>query len=340
MSLATKYRPKTFDDVVEQPVIVDCLRNMCNQEVLENRNLLLIGPAGTGKTSSARLISNALNGCNSEPIEIDAASNNGVDYMRDIVQQAKSYPIGVKYKTIIVDEAHSLSNQAWQCLLKVLEESPARTVFIFCTTNPEKIPATVISRLQVFRLSKISLDGIYNRLKYVLDQEQIQYEDDAVLLIAKLAQGGMRDALTMLDRVLAYTDKITSEDTEKALNLPSYNDFFDLLGAFAKHDNSAITKILYQAYNGDSNYINWLEAFQAFVVNVMSFIYLQDINKTSIPSHYKEKLMKYTDAHAFVCIKLSNVLMQMFRDIKTSSYQYEVSLSYLCHPKTPKGAAQ
>lgn len=240
--------------------------------------------------------------------------------------------------TFVTGNCHSLSNAAWQSLLKVLEESPAKSVFIFCTTNPEKIPDTIISRLQVFRLSKISLDGIFNRLKYILDKEQIQYDEDAVMLIAKLSGGGMRDAITMLDKSLSYSSELTSNSVELALNLPNYNDFFNLLGAYAKHDNASVTSILTSVYESDSNFMNWIEAFQAFVINVMKYVYLRDINKTSIPEHYNDKLSVYSDAHAFVCLKLSNVLLQMLKDIKDSRYQLEIALSYLCVLKKGSGS--
>lgn len=336
MSLATKYRPKTFDDVVEQPIIVNSLKNMCHKDKLEHRNLLLVGSAGTGKTTLARIVGNELNGCESDPIEIDAASNNGVENMREIVQQAKSFPIGMKYKIIIVDECHALSNAAWQSLLKVLEESPAKTVFIFCTTNPEKIPDTIISRLKVYRLSKISIHGIYNRLVAVLNAESVTFDQDAAMLIAKLAGGGMRDALTMLDNVLSYTDNVTVESVRLALNLPDYDDFFKLLCAYSKHDNAFITELLDSVYNGDSNFITWLSAFQAFVMNVLKYIYLKDINKTSIPDKYEEVFSSYGEAHAMACIRLSNVLLQLLKDIQFSDYQLELALSYLCRTRKEK----
>jgi DNA polymerase-3 subunit gamma/tau len=193
----------------------------------------------------------------------------------------------------------------------------------------------------VFRLSKISLDGVFNRLKYILNQESIQYDEDAVMLIAKLAGGGMRDAITMLDKVLSYSNEVKSESVELALNLPNYEDFFNLLGAYAKHDNAKVTEILDTIYNSDSNFINWIEAFQAFVTNVMKYVYLRDINRTTIPSHYNDKLSMYSEPHALVCLKLSNTLLQMMNEIKDSRYQLEIALSYLCViPKqTKKGSA-
>ena len=193
-NLASKYRPSDLSEVTEQSVVVDIVRNICNSKDITNRNFLFIGPAGCGKTTTARIIANALNDGKGEPIEIDAASHSGVDSVREIITQMRSYPLGSKYKVFIIDECHSLSQQSWQALLKTLEEQPAKTVTCLCTTNPEKIPATILSRVQTFQLSKISLEGIYNRLKYIIEQENnegagITYKDDALLFIAKSQVG-------------------------------------------------------------------------------------------------------------------------------------------------------
>lgn len=340
MTLANKFRPKTFDDVVEQKLVTNILSNMCRNE-LSNRNFLLIGPAGTGKTTLARIIGNTLNDCECEPIEIDAASNSGVESMRDIVQQAHSYPIGAKYKLFIIDECHALSSAAWQSLLKVLEESPAKSVFIFCTTNPEKIPTTILSRVQTFQLSKISLDGIYSRLKHVLENENlsgnsIEYTEDGVLFIAKLANGGMRDALTLLDKVLVYTHDISSESVAEALNLPNYDDYFSLLGAIAKKDNATIISTVHDVYNSGVNFVKWFEDFHSFIINIVKYIFLQDINKTLIPAHYQDKINKYGTAHSAICIKLANKLVNINHELRTTNYQQEVVLTHLCSIPVPK----
>lgn len=337
MSLATKYRPKSFTDVVEQSLIVDMLSNIC-KEKLTNRNFLFIGPAGCGKTTLGRIVGNVLNNNTGEPIEIDAASHSGVDKMRDIIQQARTYPIGCTYKIFIIDECHSLSSQAWQALLKPLEESPAKSVFIFCTTNPEKIPATILSRVQTFQLSKISLDSICSRLTYVLDSEiaegkDIVYEKEAVNYIAKLANGGMRDALTLLDKALAYSNNISSQTLSKALGLPNYDDYFMLLSAIAKRDNVTITQVVDDVYNSGVNFVKWFENFHSFVINIVKYIFLQDINKTMIPSHYSDKISKYTTAHSNICLKLANTLIKLNQELKSTNYQQEITLTYLCSPK-------
>lgn len=334
-NLANKYRPKTFDEMIEQTMIVDMVRRMCENSNLTCRNFLFIGPPGTGKTTLSRCIGRQLNGTLDQVIEIDAASHNGVDYARDLVSQAQSYPVGTPWKIFIVDECHSLSSAAWQTLLKVLEDGPARTIWLFCTTNPEKIPATIISRVQVFQLSKISLEGITNRLKYIIECENndgrgITYTDDAVQYIAKMANGGMRDAITTLDKALAYSNDLTIENVVKALGLPSYDEFFDLLSAYAKKDNAAIAKIIDNVYNSGVNFIKWFENFHSFVIQILKYVYLQDINYTTIPSFYDSKLSKYNVKHANICLKLANILVKLNSELKSSQYLQELALTYLC----------
>lgn len=243
---------------------------------------------------------------------------------------------------ILVHNCHTFSTSAWQVLLKTLEEGPAKSIFILCTTNPEKIPATILSRVQTFQLSKISLDGIKKRLIHVLECEKaegrhIEYTDDAVGFIAKMANGGMRDSLTLLDKALAYSENITSENLSKALDLPNYEDFFALLNAYAKKDNTQIAAIIHRVYNSGANFIKWFESWHAFVVNVLKYIFLQDINATMIPSYYQDKISKYGPAHAVICLKLANTLVKLNHELKSTQYLQELALTYLCsYPK--KGA--
>ena len=310
---------------------------MCESKNLENRNFLLIGPAGTGKTTSARIMANILNEGKGEPIEIDAASHSGVDAMRDIVQQARSYPVGCKYKVFIIDEVHSISPAGWQVLLKTLEENPAKSVFLLCTTNPEKIPATILSRVQTFQLSKISLEGINKRLTHILEEEKkegrnITYSPEAVNYIAKLANGGMRDAITLLDKALAFSEDVSSENVYKALNLPSYDDYFLLLNAVAKKDNKSIADIIHKVYNSGVNFTKGFEGFHAFICNIVKYIFLQDINATMIPAHYQDKISNYGTAHSTLCLKLAAKLLKLNQELKGTQYLQEVALTYLCTP--------
>lgn len=334
VNLATKHRPKTFDEVCEQELIVTILTKMC-QGVLQNRNFLFIGPAGTGKTTLARIVGRMLNDGEDYAIEIDAASHGGVEDVRDLVKQAQTYPVVGKYKIFILDECHAFSDKAWQAMLKVLEEQPAKSIFIFCTTNPEKIPATIISRIQTFQLSKISLKGIYERLMFVIKSEisegrSIEYTPDSVMFIAKLANGGMRDALTTLDKALAFSETLSMDNLSKALNLPAYDDYFELLMAIAKKDNIRITEIVHRVYNSGVNFTNWFERFHQFVINIVKFVFLKDISMTMIPSHYLEKISKYNESHSTLCLRLANKLVRLNHELKTTNYQQELVLTHLC----------
>ena len=169
-SLAIKYRPKTFDDVTEQVFIKAILSNQLKSGEVKHA-YLFCGGAGTGKTTCARIFASEINKGSGNPIEMDAASQNGVDDVREIIQQAKTKSIDSEYKVFIIDECHAFSNNAWQAMLKIIEEPPAKSIFIFCTTNPEKIPKTIISRVQRYDFQRISQKGIVDRLKNILEQE-------------------------------------------------------------------------------------------------------------------------------------------------------------------------
>lgn len=169
-TLAVKYRPKEWSDVVEQDSTKAILQQQLESNSIKNA-YLFVGGAGTGKTTCARIFADEINNHEGTPIELDAASNSGVDDVRNIIQQAKLKSLDSEYKVFIIDECHSLSNTAWQAFLKLIEEPPAKSIFIFCTTNPEKIPKTILSRVQRYDFKRISQKGIIDRLKQILDKE-------------------------------------------------------------------------------------------------------------------------------------------------------------------------
>ena len=335
MSLANTYRPRTWDDVVEQGLTVQILKSVCSDPSLPCRNFLLTGSQGVGKTTLSKIAARSLNGGeDGEIIEVDAATNGTAEAIRELTQQAKTYPLSGNVKTIILDECHALSSAAWSALLSTIENQPARTCWFFCTTNPEKIPKTILSRVQQFQLSKISLQGIIDRMKYVLDQEiakgsKISYTDDGVAFIAKLANGGLRDALTLLDKTLMYSRDITTESVTASLVMFDYNDFFDMLSAVAKHDNEKIAEVIDRVYNSGTNFVKWFDDLHSFVLNVAKYIVVRDINRTMIPSHYADKLSKYTMSHYTVCLRLANVLISLCQELRTTNYQQEVALTRL-----------
>ena len=340
-ALANKYRPRTFDAVTGQGTIVEIVKSMCEPAQLSNRNFLFTGPAGCGKTTISRIIAHTLNGNYENIIEVDAASHSSVDNIRELIQEASQYPIGSKYKIIILDEVHSLSNQAFQALLKSLENQVGNTVWILATTNPEKIPATIISRVQTFKLSKISAENIQQRLKFILDSEiaegrTITYTDDALSYLARLSNGGMRDAITSLDKVLAFGTDITTELLEKALDLPNYDDYFKLLNSLVRKDNAGITSTIDTVYNSGTNFVKWFEGFHSFLCNIVKYVLLKDMSRTMIPTHYQDKISKYNEQHVFICLKLANVVMTMNKELKTTQYLQETAITYLCTPVAPK----
>lgn len=340
-ALANKYRPQTFEDVCSQRTTVAMLQKLCKSGELSNRNFLFTGPAGTGKTSLAKIIARTLGCDDNNIIEIDAASHSSVDETRDLIKEAAQYPIGSKYKCIICDEVHSFSKQSWESLLVTLEAGVGNTVWIMATTNPEKIPATIISRVQTFKLSKIDVKTIQSRLKHILDSEiaegrSITYTDEALSYLARLANGGMRDAITSLDKCLAFSNDIISELLEKALDLPNYDDYFVLLNALVKKDNAAITNTIDLVYNSGTNFTKWFEGFHSFLCNIVKYVMLKDISRTMIPYHYQEKLSKYTEQHAAICLKLANVVMTMNKELKTTQYLQETAMTHLCTPIVPK----
>ena len=220
--LANKYRPKTFDDVSEQGAIKTIIENQIKNNDLRNA-YLFCGGAGTGKTTCARIIASMINEGKGNPIELDAASNNSVEDVRRIIADSKFKSMDSKYKIYIIDECHSLSNAAWQAFLKLLEEPPKFTVFMFCTTDPQKIPGTILSRVQRYNFQRISREGIIKRLEYIIECENkegnfITYENEALDYIAKQAQGGMRDAITTMDKCLAYSKMLSLKNVVEVLS--------------------------------------------------------------------------------------------------------------------------
>ena len=237
------YRPKNFDEIYGQDQIVSILRNQ-----LENGNLshayLFCGPRGTGKTSTAKVFASAINGGSDiDTVELDAASNNSVDNVRDIRDNLAFAPTSGKYKIYIIDEVHMLSAAAFNALLKTLEEPPSHVIFILATTEPQKIPQTVLSRCQRFDFRKIEKDVLVQRLSDVLAQEGKDFESEALEFIALKSEGGLRDALSILDKALSYGD-LTMENLLQVLGEIHSDNYLSMLKAIMAHNTRDAIMVL------------------------------------------------------------------------------------------------
>ena len=265
IALPLKYRPMTFEDVVGQEHVVRTLRHAIEAERVANA-YLFIGPRGIGKTTTSRIFAKALNclhpngvepcgecvncqeiaaGRSLDVTELDAASHNKVEDVKPIIESVQFKPASSKYKIFIVDECHMLSNAAWNALLKTLEEPPPHVRFIFATTEGDKVLATIISRCQRFDLRRIQTNDIVSRLKYICEKEGITAEEDALLAIARGAEGGMRDALSSLDQLISFKgDTVTEEDALGVFGLVSRSALENLAGAILKGDVAAILQAI------------------------------------------------------------------------------------------------
>ena len=271
--LALKYRPKTFKSLIGQEVIAETILNAIKIGKTPNA-YLLTGIRGTGKTSTARLIAKALNCtknkndnglCNEKDscehcreiensnhidvLEQDAATATGVDNIRDLIENSKYNPTNAKYKIYIIDEAHALSKNAWQALLKTLEEPPSKLRFIFATTEPRKVPVTILSRCQRFDLRRVSLEKIFNHIKKISEIEKGKISDDALRLLARASEGSVRDAISLLDRALVFQslkpdETIQDSDIRKMLGLADRSKLIKLLKDVFEGNEKDASKLL------------------------------------------------------------------------------------------------
>ena len=267
---ARKYRPQTFDQVVGQSSVTSTLKNAIKSNQLA-QSFLFCGPRGIGKTTCARIFAKEINIFNSTEtiddfsfniFELDAASNNSVDDIRNLVEQVRVPPQIGKYKVYIIDEVHMLSQAAFNAFLKTLEEPPIHAKFILATTEKHKIIPTILSRCQIFDFKRVNNDDIVKNLKYVADQENITVDDDALFLIAEKSDGALRDSLSLFDRLVSFSDKkLTYTDVASHLNILDYQYYFNVTEYLISNDISSLfiifNKIINNGFDGQ-HFINGL----------------------------------------------------------------------------------
>ena len=356
-ALYRKYRPTNFDEVVGQTHIIQTLKNAIIQNRIAHA-YLFCGPRGTGKTSIAKIFAKTLNCTNSQDapcgvcenckmaangshpdiIEIDAASNNGVDEVRNLIDKVKYAPMQGKYKIYIIDEVHMMTSGAFNALLKTIEEPPAHVIFIFATTEPNKVLPTIISRCQRFDFNKVSMHDIKYRLSVVCKNEGIEIDENGLTLIAQLADGGMRDALSILDQCVAYcSSHIDVNDIRKIYGVVTSEDIGKLFYSVYKKDVDSFVKDI-QKYSDMGMDIKRLTAdFIHMLKDSLILDYsenstlVSDMNKDMIRKYFKlapinfrikcmEELMDTYNKYTYASNALDYLEASL---LKISSYSYE-----------------
>lgn len=338
-SLYRKYRPVNFDEVKGQDHIVKTLKNIVLSRKITHA-YIFSGPRGTGKTSVAKIFANVLNCMHDEDItkicsiclkninnsldiiEMDAASNNGVDEIRDLKNKIELLPVQGRYKVYIIDEVHMLSKSAFNALLKTLEEPPKHVIFILATTDPQKIPATILSRAQRFNFKRISQNEIFTQLCYVANQEGISFEEQALKLISRLANGGLRDALSLFDQVAAYSNgDIKQKDVLVSFGLISNKNAIQLLNSISRGNITTSIDIFNSLRDSGMEANSLIDTLFSVVKDWIIFRRTRDESTLEILSIDEVELLKLQEIFAFEFLDQINEWMPK---IKNSEVPFQV----------------
>lgn len=320
VDFASKYRAHTWDDVVEQSTITTILKKQIQTNTLRHC-YLFAGPSGDGKTTVARIFASAVNQGIGTPIELDAASNNGVDAIRAIIDASHQRSVEGQYKVFIIDEAHMITTAGYNAFLKCLEEPSAYTIFILCTTDPQKIPQTVLNRLQRFNFSKITAKGIVDRLSYVCAKESILVESCALDTIANLSDGCLREALNMLDKCAAFSSSISLTTIEQVLRIPSHKILFDLINSFVDQNVAEMFKQLELVQELNYDLKLFVDRLLQFSLDIVKYSIFKDISLTKIPEDFRTSLdycIAFDNAQKYY-LYVVDKLLQLKQQIKNDS---------------------
>ena len=284
-SLAVKYRPQTFAEVSGQNITTRILTKVLEKQNYKNA-YIFNGPSGCGKTTLARIFAKAINGGIGEPIEIDAASGaGGVEQVRAIIESANQRSLTGTYKTYIIDECHSITSAGWQAFLKGIEETPEYTIYIFCTTEPNKIPATIQNRMQRFNIAKINSQEIRDRLLWVCQQEGFINYSDTCELISKLCDGCMREALTMLDQCADLSNDLSLENTKAVLGEAPFERMLKLTNCLiGGNEQFTLGAIETLALEG-KDLKQFVNEYLSFTLELTKYILFKNIAATNIPAY-------------------------------------------------------
>lgn len=284
ISLAVKYRPNTFESVCGNQITVKILKRVLETGTPKNA-YLFAGPSGCGKTTIARIFANQLNNGVGDPIEIDAASNNGVDQVRAIIESANQRSLTGTYKIYIIDECHAITSAGWQAFLKGIEETPEYTIFIFCTTEPNKIPATILNRVQRFNISKIDTQEIKSRLCFICQQEGFINYEDTCELISKLSDGGMREAITKLDQCATLSTDLSLENSKNVLGESPFERMMKLTNCLIGNNEQFTLAAIETFAKEGKDLKQFVNEYLSFVLELTKYVLFKNINFTNIPAY-------------------------------------------------------